>query len=257
MHNALKDPVFLYGNRIGHNPKFPKRFFAPSNHRRPESLSDIIKEFSESYSKPKEHKGLYCHRDSSGVHTRLMRSERREMISMGCSILTHYYDVMTGEIGFRNEKGAFIRFSYEWLAEKLGVSLARVKKFFGFLKERQFIRIVEDRKKDANGNWASNISRKIIKSSFFIQTLGISRWKKIMQYRKWLEKNANPYTDKERENTTLLKDMLKGAFAKPKYEPRSNPDQMKNLAAMAIDRHQEDPSKSIGEHYLELKAKYY
>lgn len=260
MYKALKDQPIPGGNRIGHIPNVPRSFVAPSHHKRPQTLSEIISSFSESYKNPSKHKGLYLHRGNSITQEgRLIRSEFRELISMGCSIITHYYDVLTGELGFRNEHGKFVRFSYEFLAEKLNVSLARVKKFFSFLKERRFITVIEDRKLNERGEWSSNVSRKIIKSSFFIETLGIGTWKKIMKYRKWLEKSAKPVTPKQKETANVLQDMLKQAF-KPKTSSKStylNPDQEKNFVHVAIERYKEDPSKSLSDHLREIKIAYH
>jgi len=255
---SLKDQPIRCGNRIGHNPKIPKMFVAPENHRRPETLKDIIQRFTQSYFNPRNHKDLYHHKDIGGKDLRLIRSEFREMISMGCSIITHYYDVLTGELGFRNERGIFIRFSYESLAQRLGVSLARVKKFFGFLKKRNFLTIKEDRKKDANGQWTSNISRKIIKSSFFVQTLGIGAWKKIQKYRKWLDKTVKPNTDQQKENRMLIKEMLAESFKTkdPSKQSYRNPDKDKQLVSRALELYEEDSSKSLSDYLRELRAKH-
>src|SRR5581483_705225 len=148
---TLKKQVVALGNRIGHNPKAPKTFISPENHKRPPSLLEVIGSFTDSYFKTKLYKTLYHHLDKSGNSIRQIRSEFREMISMGCSLLTHYYDVMSGEIGFRNDSGQFVRLSYEQLANKLNVSIQRLKRFFTFLKDRNLIRILEDKKKDENG----------------------------------------------------------------------------------------------------------
>lgn len=255
--NRLIDQGFLGGNRIGHSPSTPKQFIAPSSHKRPPSLSDIIKEFSQSYFESHIYQGLYYHFDKDGKATRKMRSEFREMISMGCSILTHYYDVMSGEIGFRNEYGKMIRFSYKQFSIKLNVSIIRVKRFFKYLKDRNFITIIEDKGKDEKGAWKSNISRKLLNPSFFIRTLGMDAWKKISQFKDWLIKRSKPKTKDQSANVSMVKSLISTMVANVKTRKSKTTDTTvykdKLLIEKALILHQEDPSKSLADYLKELK----
>ena len=258
--SVMGDQTILSGNRIGHNPLIPKRFIAPSSHKRPATLSEIIGDFSDSYYNPTHYQGLYHHQSVHGKGSRLIRSEFREMISIGCALLTHYYDVMTGEIGFTNEIGKRIRFSYEQLAEKVGVSLIRIKRFFHFMKERQYITIIEDKKKDDRGGWSSNISRKIIKPAFFIETLGKGAWRKIVKYREWLMKSAKPKNTNQKENVTMVQALLSQAFSRkeaPLSQPKIRPpDKEQNLIHLAMERFKEHPSKTLSDYLRELRTKH-
>ncbi|HEX4373879.1 MAG TPA: hypothetical protein VHZ50_11305 [Puia sp.] len=256
--NNLDDQEFLAGNRIGHCPSDPKTFIPPQYHKRAPSIVEIIKSFSESYFQAKLHKSLYYHFDQCGNATRQIRSEFREMISIGCSILTHYYDVMTGEIGFRNDAGQSIRFSYQQLAKKLNVSLIRVKRFFAFLKEREFVTIIEDKKKDKNGIWKSNVSKKIINPRFFIETLGISAWKKICNYKDWQIKKARPKTSKQHNNFSMVKNILsigrRGKMKKSFVENKQDSEKERNLVKIAMEMYERDPSRNLSDYLKELKT---
>lgn len=247
-----------YGNRIGHSPKSPKRFESPSNHKRPVSITDVINDFHHSYFEAKLHKYFYYHLAKDGSPNRLIRSEFREMISTGCAILTHYYDVLTGEIGFTNDKGHHVRLSYRQLAERLKVSLLRVKRFFRYLKDRGFVRIIEDKKMNENGEWKSNVSRKIVNPAFFIQTLGIDAWKKISCLKEWLIKKAKPRTKREQRNVSMLKNMFSSAAStvtKPKSAPKyQNPDKERDLIRIAMEAYERDPSKPPSEYLKEIRS---
>ncbi len=256
----LKNQCFSSGNRIGHDPKKPKQFVSPQNHRRPPSLSEVIRDFNESNLEAKLYKRLYYHLDKNGTPARLIRSEFREMISTGCAILTHYYDVLTGEIGFRNEKGKHIRLSYESIAELLKVSLIRVKRFFGFLKDRGLVQIIQDKSKDETGQWKSNISRKIISPRFFIDTLGIAAWKKITSLKEWLIKKVKPKTKHEQRNRLMLTDIMKSGaiMAKPKTAaPKNdtNPEMESKLVRMAMEAYELDRSRPPSDYLREIKEK--
>ena len=257
INKLLNDQEFSFGNRIGHCPESPKQFLSPENHTRPHSILNVIKSFSASYFEAKIYKNLYYHLDKDGKSSRLIRSEFREMISLGASIITHYYDVLSGEIGFRNERGKDIRISYQKMASTLGVSLIRVKRFFHFLKQRNFITIIQDKKKDQNGNWKSNISRKIVKPSFFINTLGISAWKNITKYKEWLIKKAKPSTKKAKDNVDMVKHLItsigQSIVKSVPFRRSGNPDKEKDFISKAMDRYEKDPSKSLSEHLKQLK----
>lgn len=256
--NILQYQGFRRGNRIGHSPSNPKQFASPAHHKRASSLLEIIREFSASYFETKVYKALYHHIDGNGNITRKIRSEFREMISMGCAILTHYYDVMTGEIGFRNDAGKYIRFSYKQLAAKLGVSVIRIKRFFKFLKDRGLVTIIEDKGKDEKGIWKSNVSRKIINPTFFIHTLGINAWKKISRYKEWLLKKIKPKTKKQTGNLSMIKNLIStmvqnAAIRKSKPEP-DNSYKEKLLVEKAMILYEKDPSRSLSDYLKELKA---
>lgn len=261
INNSLKDQRFSTGNRIGHCPSSPKSFVPPDGHKRPPSISDIIKDFSSSYFESSVYKSLYYHVTKEGELSRKIRSEFREMISIGCSILTHYYDVMSGELGFRNEQGRYIRFSYQSLADKLNVSLIRVKRFFKFLKAKGFVELIYDKRKDSKGNWTSNISRKIIKPSFFLATLGISAWKKISNYKEWLIKKAKPKSKSQKENVNMVKNLIssvgivKMKIKNPFAESKVCPEKERDLIKDAMDRYERDPTKSLSEHLQDLKQR--
>lgn len=246
-----------FGNRIGHCPYNPKCFTPPEHHKRPISLLEVIRDFKESYFEIKLHKALYHHFDKEGKGGRQIRSEFREMISMGCAILTHYYDVTTGEIGFINQFGKSIRLSYEQLADILKVSLIRVKRFFKFLKNRNFITIIEDKKKDDKGNWKSNVSKKVLNPSFFIETLGIKAWRKICSYKEWLFKKSKPKTIKQKDNLSLVKNIFSSIGVKKVknhfQEYTKNTDQERNLIHEALQRYERDPSRSLSDYLKELK----
>lgn len=254
IHNTLIDQGLPCGNRIGHHPFNPKTFKAPDQHKRPHSILDVIRDFSHSYFEAKLHKSLYYHLDQMGNYSRQIRSEFREMISMGCSILTHYYDVLTGCVGFQDSNGNYIHLSYQQLAERLNVSLIRVKRFFNFLKERKFVTIVENRKKDEHGNWKSNSSKKIINSSFFINTLGIKAWEKIKSYREWLYKKARPKTHKEIKNMSILQSIMGQANTETrKIKSPSSVNQQKQNVEKALLLYERDPSRSLSDYLKDIQ----
>jgi hypothetical protein len=257
INNCTKDQRLSTGNRIGHCPSSPKSFISPQGHSRPPSISDIVKDFSTSYFEASLCKNLYYHFNQDGKVTRKMRSEFREMVSMGCSILTHYYDVMTGEVGFRNETGKMVRYSYKQLAAKLGVSLIRVKRFFKFLKERGFITLIEDKGKDDKGNWKSNVSIKRLNPAFFINTLGVGAWKKISRYRDWLMKKVKPASKKQTGNVLMIKSlistMVNNANIRKSKPGVDSSYKEKLLVEKAMILYETDPSRSLSEYLKKLK----
>lgn len=176
---------------------------------------------------------------------------------MGCSILTHYYDVMTSEIGFRNDSGNMIRFSYKQLAAKLNVSLIRVKRFFKFLKTRNFVTIIETKTKDQKKGWRSNVSIKKLNPNFFINTLGIDAWKKICRYKDWLMKKIKPKTKKQCDNLLMVKNLISTMVAnsdvRKSKSDKDNPYKEKILVENALILHQKDPSKSLSDYLKDLK----
>lgn len=254
-----KNQLLLTGNRIGHDPKRPKEFVPPTHHKRPPTLSEIISEFGSSYFETKLYKYLYHHVDVHDIPTRRIRSEFREMISLGCSVITHYYDAITGEIGFHNETGKFIRLSYEQLAEKINVSSIRIKRFFDFLKKRNMIIICQDREIDSKGNWKSNKARKIVPAAFFIKTLGMKAWDKIKKYRDYLFKKQKPKTKKQIENVSMLgglgANLKKGTFKvmKKTEHPYRDPQKEQQMINDAIQAHKQDPSRSPTEWLAYIK----
>lgn len=264
------------GNRIGHNPLLPKRFTPPKHHSRPASIFEVVHWFNGSIMESKLYKNLYYHLNDEKNPTRLIRSEFREMVSMGCALLTHYYDAITSELGFSNDKGKWVRLSYQQLANKLSVSVIRIKRFFKFLKDRGLVSIVYDKKCDDKGNWTSNISRKYLNSSFFIETLGMRAWRKIVTYKNWLLKKKKPKTKKEKENTMLLSTMVRDTLSnssrsqqkksltssvsnllnssKPsKYSNNISIEKNKSLIAKALDMYKQKPDKTVGDYLRDLQ----
>lgn len=261
-HNeaSLNNQQLLSGNRIFHDPIIPKVFTPPANHRRPASIQSIIDDFSASYFNHKFHKSFYSHLDENGVPTRKIRSEFREMISMGSAILTHYYDVHTGEIGFTNDDGHYIRLCYKQLAKKLNVSLIRIKRFFNFMQKRGLVKVIQNKTIDKNGNWKSNVSRIIVNARFFIDTLGIGAWKRISLLREWCRKKMKPKTEKNKENLSLMGSMM-GSFGKSVKKSYEKPVEasmdeynQKKLLALAQEMYEKDPSTSALEYLRQLKA---
>lgn len=250
------------GNKIGHNPLLLKKFLPKKEHSRPSSIFEIVNWFNGSVMESKLYKILYYHLDDQKSPTRLLRSEFREMVSIGCAILTHYYDVLSGELGFKDDKGKRVRISYEFLAKKLSVSLIRVKRFFKFLKDRGLVSIQQDKNKDEKGNWTSNISRKFLKPAFFIDTLGIQAWRKIQRLKDWILKRSRPKTKDQKENVSTVNQLIKNAITslprivKRISHSRSGDDGEKEKTIIARARYlfERDSSRSLGEYYQQIKS---
>lgn len=248
------------GNKIGHNPLLPRRFVPPKEQSRPSSIFELVHWFNGSIMESKLYKTLYCHLDNEKNPTKLIRSEFREMISMGCSILTYYYDVISGELGFSDDKGKWVRLSYQTLAYKLKTSLIRVKRFFKFLKGRGLVKIVYDQKRDEKGNLKINVSRKYLNPSFFMETLGMKAWKKILRLKEWKMKKSKPKTKEQAENVSIMRNLfcstqksIAKVVKKISPAPYGNPEKERQLIKKARLMFDRDPSRSLGDYLKEIK----
>lgn len=196
------------GNRCGHNPESPRVFTPSAKQKRPQTITELMSWFRGTIQQPDLYKMLYFHLNEDEKAKRLIRSEFREMISMGCTIILNYYDVVTGEVGFRNEKGNWVSISYQTIANKLSVSLIRVKRFFSFMRRRGFIITVQSRRKDEYNKWRSNVCRKSVPPVFFIKTIGIEAWKKVLRFKEWVIKKGRKGKDQITEVSSIFTSLL-------------------------------------------------
>jgi len=235
----------FFGNKCNHNPLLPKQFIPPKEHKpKPFTIIELTKAFQEAYFKPDDLPHFFR------PEGRLLRSEFREMLTLGCAIIAYYYDIQTGELGFHDQRGKWVTLSYQGLANKLNVSLIRIKRFFRALRKRRWITIKPNRKKDAQGNYKSCPANKIINRAFFLETLGIKAWLKIEKFKKWSLKKSKKI--KISENcSNVIKSIFKN-IPRAKNTTRNEIERKRQLADKAIALYKQNPSRPISEHYKAL-----
>jgi len=110
--------VLLFGNKCGHEPKVPRYYDIPKEHKlRPSVIQLAINNIKNFYETPRRWlESLRINRESS----RQQRSEAREANSGVLQTMLHYLELATMRVGFYKPNGEFWTPSMAWIAKQLG-----------------------------------------------------------------------------------------------------------------------------------------
>jgi hypothetical protein len=233
-------------NNISHNG--PRQdLVAPIYQKMPDTLAKISQSFYDCAYFGAENKEFIYHKDKYGQLTRKIRKEFRKTICRFLSCIIQFVDVRTLEIGYQDESGRFIRRSYAWLRNKLGMSKLQFDRVIRLLKKYGYITIRQYRK-CKNGKFISLIARKVISASLIIDALGKKAWQSMLDYRKYMERKAKPLTRVAKAAVSKVGTMFKNATNPFKTLPQK-PDPQDAakehaLVMLAMEAHDMEPSKS-------------
>lgn len=249
----------IIGNGCGHNPKYPRFYIRPENHKkRPPVLEKAISALSRSYKFPKK-----ILKSISSVHpqNRLKRSERREAIISLSQVLLHYIDLETLKVGFNKDHGKFLYLDIKYIANKAGISLTRAKRAATDLVKAGYLEVKKQFDHDENGVFKGLPSIRKLSVQFFIDLgLDISA---LFFSREWKRKKQEKVDSKKSRGT--MSKMFKSVLSfSPKKVLSSNShagksllsdlsvDQRKAATYRAMELHKKNPCKTITEYLKEL-----
>jgi hypothetical protein len=123
LHQSIDKKQWGQGNKCGHDPHTFRSYSRdPKHKKRSPILEEAINNLCNAYYHPKKYLSLI------NFNSRQKRSERREAIISVGQALFHYVDLATLQVGFLNERGAFIRPNLERIAKIAGISIVRAKR---------------------------------------------------------------------------------------------------------------------------------
>lgn len=216
-------PVYSFGNGCGHHPKLYRSFTPPKDHKsRYVQLQDIVHGFNHSYSDRKKNKHFYWHKDKENRVIRQIRSCFAELLASGGALISYYYDVKTGVIGFFNQYGKWINISYNTMASRLNVPENRIKRLFKFLKERKYVTVTRQWYKNHENKIRAKSAKKSLMPAFFIEALGIAAWRKIERLRDKLCKRERKEEVKALKVASINTEKYNSRFPEINSIPRSN-----------------------------------
>ena len=237
----------------------PKIIIPPEDQKRFKTLNHLMIDFRASFFNPKKHERLYYHLNPDNSLKRKCRAEFRTLTSVTCQIIMHYYDVASGEIGFRDKKGKWVPIGYKTLANKIGERESRIKKAFKFFKSHGWISVISSNRKKGDKIYGEN-ARKIVNPQFFIETLGVKAWRRIKKLKDWIFKKAKPKESINQDNRDLIKQIWQGVtksipYTRSKRQVDNSIENERSLISKAMRLHQDNPSISMTDYLRMLKLK--
>lgn len=265
-------------NYCNHVANSPKLFIIPPDHKpRAKIVQETHKKLTEAYSKPKiSLKSMQFH-DRSGNR---VKSQRREAAIALLQVMNYYQDDATGRVGRSLDNGAFRDMSVVKLAEKAGIAVRRAKRALrdiiraGYIRvSRQFIRI------DVTGEIKGLPSIRSFLPKFFIDLdMKGALWTKWFSQRGWAQERSDKKISKEqRKKFPAMLGLMKHTLATMGNKAKSSSNKMmgivkgvpseenektrtarihhqQKLGRRAVELFKLDPSKSIGEYLILLRA---
>jgi hypothetical protein len=168
-------PVQPSGNRCGHDPKAPRWFVPPEEHKpRPGILRKLGEKIQSYYDGPA--KTLPSLNLANGKDSQ-QRSERREgcLGVLGC--LIHYLDLLTLRVGIPKEDGSFGGIGMERIAKLSGMGLRRVERATHDLVVAGIVTVHPIAKEEQPGEFTGLPAIRTISASLFA-AFGLSFWLK-------------------------------------------------------------------------------
>lgn len=148
--NAHNKPIFFEKNT--------------SNRARPPVIAQAMANLKNCYQNPKSLSRLFYH--ANGVK---LRSQFRIALINVLLVMLHYRDLDTGEIGFYNDQGAFMRLTSVLIARYANLKVGRVQRVLRWLTQKNYLLSIRQFKHSDSGQKIGLPSIRILSRALFIE----------------------------------------------------------------------------------------
>ena len=229
-YNFRRAGVARQGNWCGHDPKTPRFFQKPQEHKeRPKIISWAIDAWRRYYGLPSSYfKEIRLRRNS----TRQQRSEAREALASIAQVLLHYTELASLRVGIPHASEGFRSLTIQFLADKAGIGLKRAQRAVKLLVRAGYLKMIErfDVKVDEGKERFIGLAAvKCLTPAFFkacninLQALSAQR----ALARKRLNKKRSAFIANAQESQAAARNILD--FIAPQGNAKTHIDVMKDM----------------------------